>query len=1222
GCFSNISMDGSFLAYGEKACREFCRGTDNMYAAYYDNTCLCLNQTLSYTGPADWNLCTNPVPNSDNIAKVMLIELSDTVGASCQALMSKGVHISGMYYLNGATSPTMCNFYDGTVCDPDWIGFNGSCYYWDLNHQNYSQAVESCTLRDSVLVAINSQEEANFIQTVNSGIDLFSKEDYWYIGLYDHFGVFARQWSDGSLLTYSGFTASEPNDMEKHDPELMTLTLCFETCRAQGVTYASVSGSTCYCAASLPGSHAKVSWTQCNTPCVGNAYQLCGDPTTGTTLTAFVLEVCGSDFDAYPVVIDNDSEMEAVFNDTWSMQGRTRWIVGLFKYKSKGNFRTSNGRPVGGLRLPESTNQQQCVSYDVTTGQLEESECSTETFICEQGPEYMGCAVRSPNDALVLDDYSEMSVIQCVELCRGQGAKYALLGNTPFRCYCSNTSPNKTTEKCNVFCYAAAGQLCGGADSSTVSAYRVDAFPVFANVCADLFNEGILVPGTYMIQDTPVWCTMKDNTSCVNVDLKEWVSVGESGVCFKLSNEIFAAIHAVSGCKANGSSYLPASIRTQGELDLLDALYWNQFKLGAFTWADGWLLDFVVWDYAASHPFLNYGKADAFFTRLRSDKSLSSRNNGDARRKILCREVTDFLGCYEKPVTLSPAIDNYSSMGITLCKQTCLAQNKDVALLDTGSCFCVDDAELSSQAPVSENDTGCDVACPSNLLQRCADSGRVRGYRVGVHIKLSSQNAPLVPDNYTSCAAGYIGYRGKCYRFFPQTHRTARSAANFCRNVSGYLATPRDEAEVSFLARVIQGIPRLWTFGEWRIGILDLMDGNYQASSDGSMMRSEMWNGTRNLDSTDCSSLNVQNGTWTKSACDQEIPFVCETSSVTATFDLTLTSSSVQQCVTLCYGQNARYALVTPTSCRCVTYDALQGSPYTTVVCPTQCGDHFTQLCGQDDVSTYAVYDIDAYHSDKKSPSSCSEYRQYLVTARGHYPLYVDGVNLMLVECGYLGSKHDDILQLDELAVQYNSSTNSSSASRARLYPEQIWWKSWKPDDTDPTPWLQISLSDYFLVKAISITGREGVGQTGHVTRFDVSLGLDSSELASYAYSLLESQQTATSLEDCKNHCSGQNYPFFGLFAPSAEKDNSKKKEKDRPKKKEEDRSKKKEKDKSKKKDKDKSKKKDKDKSKKKEKDKINRRKRRMTTKKDKGKTKRKDKDKTKKKEKDRSKKN
>ena len=64
-----------------------------------------------------------------------------------------------------------------------------------------------------------------------------------------------------------------------------------------------------------------------------------------------------------------------------------------------------------------------------------------------------------------------------------------------------------------------------------------------------------------------------------------------------------------------------------------------------------------------------------------------------------------------------------------LCKQTCLARNATVALLDTASCYCLNDSDALSAA--SQNQTGCDVACPSNPFQSCASPGFLRAYRIG-----------------------------------------------------------------------------------------------------------------------------------------------------------------------------------------------------------------------------------------------------------------------------------------------------------------------------------------------------------------------------------------------------------------------------------------------------------------------------------------------------------
>ena len=80
----------------------------------------------------------------------------------------------------------------------------------------------------------------------------------------------------------------------------------------------------------------------------------------------------------------------------------------------------------------------------------------------------------SESDAPVLDDYPEMSVTQCVELCRGRSDRYALLGNAPYRCYCTSVLPQSAQDRaCSKFCYPDNGQACGGDDYNLISVYDV-----------------------------------------------------------------------------------------------------------------------------------------------------------------------------------------------------------------------------------------------------------------------------------------------------------------------------------------------------------------------------------------------------------------------------------------------------------------------------------------------------------------------------------------------------------------------------------------------------------------------------------------------------------------------------------------------------------------------------------------------------------------------------
>lgn len=97
---------------------------------------------------------------------------------------------------------------------------------------------------------------------------------------------------------------------------------------------------------------------------------------------------------------------------------------------------------------------------------------------------------------------------------------------------------------------------------------------------------------------------------------------------------------------------------------------------------------------------------------------------------IMLFSVADNLGCFGNPGTLTPAIFNYSSMGIALCRQACLARNTAVALVDVASCYCLD-STLSLSAFDPNVTSGCRAPCPSNSLQACAAIGYLRAYAVG-----------------------------------------------------------------------------------------------------------------------------------------------------------------------------------------------------------------------------------------------------------------------------------------------------------------------------------------------------------------------------------------------------------------------------------------------------------------------------------------------------------
>ena len=93
----------------------------------------------------------------------------------------------------------------------------------------------------------------------------------------------------------------------------------------------------------------------------------------------------------------------------------------------------------------------------------------------------MGCYIYNMSMpatwSLSLDNVTELSIVQCVEWCRGQNHSYAGLHNDS--CHCSTDTPlpvDKVMESlCHIKCKGNDMQDCGGVDNTTsyISVYEV-----------------------------------------------------------------------------------------------------------------------------------------------------------------------------------------------------------------------------------------------------------------------------------------------------------------------------------------------------------------------------------------------------------------------------------------------------------------------------------------------------------------------------------------------------------------------------------------------------------------------------------------------------------------------------------------------------------------------------------------------------------------------------
>ena len=93
--------------------------------------------------------------------------------------------------------------------------------------------------------------------------------------------------------------------------------------------------------------------------------------------------------------------------------------------------------------------------------------------------------------------------------------------------------------------------------------------------------------------------------------------------------------------------------------------------------------------------------------------------------------LSDDRGCYTKTPGMNALAVDYFTMTLTLCKQLCLGQRKQLALVHPSSCFCADEAEMNDMTPANDV-TSCDTPCLGNPTQFCGGENALRAYELGI----------------------------------------------------------------------------------------------------------------------------------------------------------------------------------------------------------------------------------------------------------------------------------------------------------------------------------------------------------------------------------------------------------------------------------------------------------------------------------------------------------
>ncbi|XP_062292424.1 lactose-binding lectin l-2-like [Scomber scombrus] len=95
-------------------------------------------------------------------------------------------------------------------CPPFWYSFNGRCYKYISTHMTWADAELYCVSEKANLVAIHSQEENNFIQSLIRNFDP-AQGNTW-IGLSDIHKEGRWMWSDGSAVNFVFWNKGEPSN--------------------------------------------------------------------------------------------------------------------------------------------------------------------------------------------------------------------------------------------------------------------------------------------------------------------------------------------------------------------------------------------------------------------------------------------------------------------------------------------------------------------------------------------------------------------------------------------------------------------------------------------------------------------------------------------------------------------------------------------------------------------------------------------------------------------------------------------------------------------------------------------------------------------------------------------------------------------------------------------------------------------------------------------------
>ncbi|XP_060077176.1 uncharacterized protein LOC132556750 [Ylistrum balloti] len=1105
-CYKELNTVGisNFSVSGDKelTCQQRCLAENVFYAILSEDICACTN-TSNLQGLALTNQCENAAYNGTVHSIEHMAELSAEY-EKCESLYEAGVKDNGYYNLK-TLGRTYCSFKDGTICPPGWIGYMGDCYSFTKGNFTFVNAVKYCQQQDATVASLlTAQQNAFAASTIADRLSC----------LHDENGLNDTVWN------------STLKDM--------TLSMCMQTCLARGWSYSIARNETCYCATDLP-SNSSTAFSHCDFGCPGNSLQMCGgtestyytaakvlNATRASTcedlqsqgLTGDIFKLSGNEnsthcpntgcpyawvkgnsscyklmlgrktysnaiaycanYSSHLLVFDNleeDAFISEVLGNLTFFSSSQNWAFGLkMTGRYTNQFFWANGQRNSPI-IKNVTSAEKLTKGFFKAPVMEwhmGGSINERSYICEQSEVYAGCYVHSNNSVTVIEEDFYLSVQQCVESCRGIGYDYAMLQES--RCYCDETlALDKYDAGCLEMCHLV--QPCGSKSNDAVSVYK-----------------------TY-------------NTSCPTTD---WI--GYRNNCYMFVDRGKSQDDLYTHCASLGAHLLtindeaehnflrmvikghPKYAHTQIRIGLV-----NEFAIGIPTWATGSLPSYFPYPYPS--PSLTS------IVMERTSMSDYGYSMIDAATNIygFCELDKQHMGCFDIPSNIQPIMSKYHNMELTQCKQICMGNVslEGFALINQEACYCTE----SLFGLMLKNESSCHVTCPGNSLQVCGD-GVVNAYklakediasncsalqmaglwkkgtyRIGDSNESCSEN--LFDD--TECSTGWHGKDGTCYKFASLEGMAYKDAETTCFQNGGYLFYPRSPETRQMFMEILPYIYKNTT-GFWT-SVKDELMNSYLRGGDGWIY----FNGSV-VNENIYTVFNMTTGSFDNHAngsfaviCEKSAGYVgCKQISVLSSPILSpynRNDMTATQCIQYCMANNsAEYSIIQHTECGCYASVTVLLSANTTC---GSCLGYSAQPCGSYSSSSFSIFKLSHYRSNLVS--SCMELFNSGIWMYGIFNIQPKDNDPILVYC------FKEVFSI--IIVPENLITASSyqplhvpASSRGPLLqavfsPDSVWIPA---ESGDPNPWLQIDLTNDYLVTGIFTQGRPDPNSEQWSSAFEV----------------------------------------------------------------------------------------------------------------------------------------